>query len=173
MNQNFDKKIKTMENFFNAKNLPKIEDYDNIINNTHYLFRKNLSNRKITNSFKKDKFEYDRNSLDNQKEIFESFNIAYLNKKIIWEQEDKKRELLKKEQNECFEALFNYPPLEKQIKELSKVYKNLFNKMINYSQEKPKLIKKAEEPRKNVIKMASLKNQLKHLNQRKKKSTTL
>ena len=96
MNQNFDKKIKTMENFFNAKNLPKIEDYDNIINNTHYLFRKNLSNRKITNSFKKDKFEYDRNSLDNQKEIFESFNIAYLNKKIIWEQEDKKRELAKK-----------------------------------------------------------------------------
>ena len=96
LNQNFDKKIKTMENFFNSKKLPKIEDYDNIINNTHYLFRKNLSNGKITNSFRKDKFEYDRNRLDNKKEIFESFNIAYLNKKIIWEQEDKKRELAKK-----------------------------------------------------------------------------
>ena len=96
MNQNFDKKIKTMENFFNAKKLPKIEDYDNIINNTHYLFRKNSSNGKIVNSFRKDKFEYDRNRLDNQKEIFESFNIAYLNKKIIWEQEDRKKELSKK-----------------------------------------------------------------------------
>ena len=96
LNQNFDKKIKTMENFFNSKKLPKIEDYDNIINNTHYLFRKNLSNGKITNSFRKDKFEYDRNRLDNKKEIFESFNIAYLNKKIIWEQEDKKREVAKK-----------------------------------------------------------------------------
>ena len=96
MNQNFDKKIKTMENFFNAKKLPRIEDYDNIINNTHYLFRKNSSNGKIVNSFKKDKFEYDRNRLDNQKEIFESFNIAYLNKKIVWEQEDRKKELSKK-----------------------------------------------------------------------------
>ena len=96
LNQNFDKKIKTMENFFNSKKLPKIEDYDNIINNTHYLFRKNLSNGKIMNSFRKDKFEYDRNRLDNKKEIFESFNIAYLNKKIIWEQEDKKREVAKK-----------------------------------------------------------------------------
>ena len=96
LNQNFDKKIKTMENFFNSKKLPKIEDYDNIINNTHYLFHKNLSKGKIMNSFRKDKFEYDRNRLDNQKEIFESFNIAYLNKKIIWEQEDKKREMSKK-----------------------------------------------------------------------------
>ena len=119
MNQNFDKKIKTMENFFNAKNLPKIEDYDNIINNTHYLFRKNLSNRKITNSFKKDKFEYDRNSLDNQKEIFESFNIAYLNKKIIWEQEDKKRELLKKNNEAEVEEIKNY------LKEIKKIGRKL------------------------------------------------
>ncbi len=93
---NFDKKIKTMNNFFNAKNLPKLEDYENIINNTHYLVDKNTLNDIKVNSLKKDKFKYDRNNLDNQKEIFNSFNTAYLNKKIIWEQEDRKRELLKK-----------------------------------------------------------------------------
>ena len=93
---NFDKKIKTMNNFFNAKNLPKLEDYENIINNTHYLVDKNTLNDVKVNSLKKDKFKYDRNNLDNQKEIFNSFNTAYLNKKIIWEQEDRKRELLKK-----------------------------------------------------------------------------
>ena len=93
---NFDKKIKTMNNFFNAKTLPKLEDYENIINNTHYLVNKNTSNDIKYNSLKKDKFKYDRNSIDNQKEIFNSFNTAYLNKKIIWEQEDRKRELLKK-----------------------------------------------------------------------------
>ena len=93
---NFDKKIKTMNNFFNAKTLPKLEDYENIINNTHYLVNKNTSNDIKYNSLKKDKFKYDINSIDNQKEIFNSFNTAYLNKKIIWEQEDRKRELLKK-----------------------------------------------------------------------------
>lgn len=96
ININFDKKIKTMNNFFNAKNLPKLEDYENIINNTHYLVNKNTSNNIKLNSLKKDKFKYDRNSIDNQKEIFNSFNTAYLNKKIIWEQEDRKKEILKK-----------------------------------------------------------------------------
>ena len=115
LNQNFDKKIKTMENFFNTKTLPKIEDYDNIINNTHYLFHKNLSKRKIKNSFRKDKFNYDRNRLDNQKEIFESFNIAYLNKKIIWEQEDKKREMAKKYNEAEIEETKNF------LKEIKKI----------------------------------------------------
>jgi hypothetical protein len=95
MNQNFDTKMKTMENFFNTKNLPKIEEYDNIINHTHYFAHNKLSNNVTVNSLKKDKFGYDRNSLDNQKEIFESYNTAYLNKKIFWEQEDRKKELIK------------------------------------------------------------------------------
>ena len=108
MDQNFDEKIKTMEGFFNAKNFPKIEDYDKVINNTHYLVRKNLSNDSIVNSLKKDKFGYDRNSLDNQKEIFESYNTAYLNKKIIWEQEDRKRELIKKNNEAEIEQTKNF-----------------------------------------------------------------
>ena len=108
MGQNFDRKIKTMEGFFKAKNLPKIEDYDNIINNTHYMVRNNLSTDIIVNSLKKDKFGYDRNSIDNQKEIFESFNTAYLNKKIIWEQEDRKRELIKKNNEAEIEKTKNF-----------------------------------------------------------------
>ena len=92
MYENFDEKIKTMNNFFNAKNLPKIEDYENLINHKHYLVHNKLSSDLSVNSLKKDKFGYDRNRLDNQKEIFESYNIAYLNKKMIWEREDKKKE---------------------------------------------------------------------------------
>ena len=108
MNQNFDTKIKTMENFFNAKNLPKIEDYENIINHTHYLVNNKYSSNMSVNSFKKDKFGYDRNSLDNQKEIFESYNTAYLNKKIIWEQEDRKKELIKKNNEAEIEDTKNF-----------------------------------------------------------------
>ena len=106
--QNFDKKIKTMENFFNAKSLPKIQDYDDIISNTHYLVKNNLSKNITVNSLKKDKFGYDRNSIDNQKEIFESFSNAYLNKKIIWEQEDRKKELMKKSYESQIEDTKNF-----------------------------------------------------------------
>ena len=108
MTQNFDKKLKTMENFFNTKNLPKIEEYENIINHTHYLVHNKLSNNLTTNSLKKDKFGYDRNSLDNQKEIFESYNTAYLNKKIFWEQEDRKKELIKKNKEAEIEDTKNF-----------------------------------------------------------------
>ena len=108
MNQNFDTKMKTMENFFNTKNLPKIEEYDNIINHTHYFAHNKLSNNVTVNSLKKDKFGYDRNSLDNQKEIFESYNTAYLNKKIFWEQEDRKKELIKKNKEAEIEDTKNY-----------------------------------------------------------------
>jgi hypothetical protein len=108
MNQNFDTKMKTMENFFNTKNLPKIEEYDNIINHTHYFAHNKLSNNVTVNSLKKDKFGYDRNSLDNQKEIFESYNTAYLNKKIFWEQEDRKKELIKKNKEAEIEDTKNF-----------------------------------------------------------------
>ena len=108
MTQNFDTKMKTMENFFNTKNLPKIEEYDNIINHTHYFAHNKLSNNVTVNSLKKDKFGYDRNSLDNQKEIFESYNTAYLNKKIFWEQEDRKKELIKKNKEAEIEDTKNF-----------------------------------------------------------------
>ena len=108
MCENFDEKIKTMDSFFNAKNLPKIEDYENLINHTHYLVHNKLSSELSVNSFKKDKFGYDRNSLDNQKEIFESYNIAYLNKKMLWEKEDKKKELIKKNNEAQIEETKNF-----------------------------------------------------------------
>ena len=108
MYENFDEKIKTMNSFFNAKNLPKIEDYENLINHKHYLVHNKLSSDLSVNSLKKDKFGYDRNRLDNQKEIFESYNIAYLNKKMIWEREDKKKELIKKNNEAQIEETKNY-----------------------------------------------------------------
>jgi hypothetical protein len=88
--------------------LPKIEEYDNIINHTHYFAHNKLSNNVTVNSLKKDKFGYDRNSLDNQKEIFESYNTAYLNKKIFWEQEDRKKELIKKNKEAEIEDTKNF-----------------------------------------------------------------
>ena len=108
MNQNFDIKMKTMEGFFNSKILPKIEDYEILINRTNYLMKNNTSNDITIKSLKKDKFGYDRNSVDNKKEILESYNTAYLNKKIIWEQEDKKREILKKNSEAENEEIKNY-----------------------------------------------------------------
>ena len=120
MKDNFDLKMKTMEGFFKSKILPKIEDYESLLKNkTNYLINNDISNNNITKSLKKDKFGYDRNSIDNKKEILESYNTAYLNKKIIWEQEDKKRELLKKNNEAEVEEIKNY------LKEIKKIGRKL------------------------------------------------
>ena len=111
INENFDKKMKTMEGFFKMNKLPKIEDYENIIkNNTNYI--ENIDNRKISNNYFINSInkepEFDRNRFEDQKEIFSSFNKTYLNKKVVWEKEDKKRELLKKKNEEKVEEIKKY-----------------------------------------------------------------
>jgi hypothetical protein len=111
MNENFDKKLHTMEGFFKINNLPKIEDYENILKNrTNYLQKFNgTENDYFLKSKKKvPKYEYEKNKFEAQKEIYLSFNKTYLNKKILWEKEDRKRELLKKKNEEKVEEIKKY-----------------------------------------------------------------
>ena len=113
INENFDKKLHTMEGFFKINNLPKIEDYENILKNrTNYkdnLDSKNNSNDYYLKSIKKDqKYEYEKNKFEAQKEIYSSFNKTYLNKKVLWEKEDRRRELLKKKNEEKVEEIKKY-----------------------------------------------------------------
>jgi hypothetical protein len=111
INENFDKKLHTMEGFFKINNLPKIEDYENILKNrTNYLQKFNgTENDYFLKSKKKvPKYEYEKNKFEAQKEIYLSFNKTYLNKKILWEKEDRKRELLKKKNEEKVEEIKKY-----------------------------------------------------------------
>ena len=112
MNENFDKKLHTMEGFFKINNLPKIEDYDKIIrnkgnyaDNTNY---KHNINGFMSNEQKDTWNEYERNRFDSQKQIFQSYNKTYQNKKIMWEKEDKRREFLKKKNEEKVEEIKKY-----------------------------------------------------------------
>ena len=113
INENFDRKMHTMEGFFKVDCLPKIEEYDNIIKNrakkVDHIEKKNKLNDYYLNNIKKDKIsEYERNKFEAQKEIFSSYNRTYQNKKILWEKEDKKRELLKKKNEEKVEEIKTY-----------------------------------------------------------------
>ena len=50
----------------------------------------------------------DKHDIEKCIEIFESFSNAYLNKKIIWEQEDRKKELMKKSYESQIEDTKNF-----------------------------------------------------------------
>jgi len=112
LNENFDRKMRTMEGFFKLNNLPQIDDYENIIKDkTSYIENKE---RKDSNHYNRDgskkdsEIEYDRNRFDPIKQIYNCYNRTYLNKKILWEKEDKKRELLKKKNEEKEEEIKKY-----------------------------------------------------------------
>ena len=111
INENFDKKLHTMDNFFKINNLPKIEDYENILKNrdNYNNDKKNSLNDYYLNSLNKEQWnDYDRNKFDSQTEIFSSYNKTYQNKKILWEKEDKRREYLKKKNEEKVEEIKKY-----------------------------------------------------------------
>ena len=59
---------------------------------------------------------------------------------------------------------------EKELKTLSEEYDKLYSKMFKYREEKPKLIRKAVEPRKDIEKMESLKKELEELKKTKEKT---
>ena len=111
INENFDKKLHTMENFFKINSLPKIEDYENILKNRENNIgdKKNSLNDYYLNNLNNNQWnEYDRNKFDSQKEIFSSYNKTYQNKKVLWEKEDKRREYLKKKNEEKVEEIKKY-----------------------------------------------------------------
>ena len=121
LNENFDRKMRTMEGFFKLNNLPRIDDYENIIKDKTNYIEKN--ERKTSNHYnrvgsKKDSdIEFDRNRFDPIKQIYSCYNRTYLNKKVLWEKEDKRRELLKKKNEEKEEEIKKYL---KEIKNLDR-----------------------------------------------------
>ena len=132
LNENFDRKMRTMEGFFKLNNLPKIDDYENIIKDkTNYIEN---NERKISNHYnrggsKKDSdIDFDRNRFDPIKQIYSSFNRTYLNKKVLWEKEDKKRELLKKKNEEKEEEIKKYLKEIKNIDRKPNLYVDPYSK---------------------------------------------
>ena len=122
LNENLDKKMHTMEGFFKINNLPKIEDYDKIISNKgNYVdninHKNNLNDLYMNNEPKDPWNEYERNRFELQKQIFSSYNKTYQNKKILWEKEDRKREYLKKKNDEKVEEIKKYL---KELKNISR-----------------------------------------------------
>ena len=113
MNENFDRKLHTMEGFFKINHLPKIEDYENIIKHKGN-YADNIDSKNNSKDFnlpkeKKDSWnDYERNKYDSQKQIFLAYNKTYQNKKIIWEKEDKRRDYLKKKNEEKVEEIKKY-----------------------------------------------------------------
>ena len=112
INENFDKKLHTMEGFFKINNLPKIEDYENILKKRSNVLEKDefdsFNDYFLKNKKKVQKYEYEKNKFEAQKEIYICFNKTYLNKKILWEKEDRRRELLKKKNEEKVEEIKKY-----------------------------------------------------------------
>ena len=132
LNENFDRKMRTMEGFFKLNNLPKIDDYENIIKDkTNYIEN---NERKASNHYnrggsKKDSdIDFDRNRFDPIKQIYSSFNRTYLNKKVLWEKEDKKRELLKKKNEEKEEEIKKYLKEIKNIDRKPNLYVDPYSK---------------------------------------------
>jgi hypothetical protein len=121
-----------MEGFFKLNNLPKIDDYENIIKDkTNYI---ESNERKASNHYNRDgskknsEIEFDRNRFDPMKQIYSSFNKTYLNKKVLWEKEDKKRELLKKKNEEKEEEIKKYLKEIKNIDRKPNLYVDPYSK---------------------------------------------
>lgn len=114
INDYFSKKTKTMNNFFKTENLPKINDYEKLINGSiDYKSpkrKRNNSRKNIGNSFTRydSEIKYDRSKTDYQikKDIINSYNNIYLSKKKIWKKDDIEKAQIKAKAKEEIEEVY-------------------------------------------------------------------
>ena len=114
INDYFSKKTKTMNNFFKTENLPKINDYEKLINGSiDYKSQKRKrdnSRKNIGNSFTRydSEIKYDRSKTDYQikKDIINSYNNIYLSKKKIWKKDDIEKAQIKAKAKEEIEEVY-------------------------------------------------------------------
>ncbi len=155
LNQNFDKKRKTMEGFFKRNSLPKLEEYEimfktrnNFINNNKNS-KMNLKNEKLLlKNFNKSnnlKNSVNVNNKENLKEklinqdIFEDFKKTYYHKKIKWEKEDIQKERIKQKEKELIEETKKYLKEIKQVKRKAQLYSDPYSKRDNLVNNRIKL----------------------------------
>ena len=140
IDQNFDRKRKTMEGFFKRNALPNIEDYDVMfktksnfknMNKINENLDKNENNLDENPNLKRsynalNKVNY-KNHLINA-DIYESFKKAYNDKKIEWAEEDIQKEKIRQKEKELIEQTKQYLKEIKRIKRQAQLYVDPYSK---------------------------------------------
>ena len=117
LNDNFLKKKEVMNSLFNDKLLPKIDDYENAINNNIERTTKNLSKNNNTNIDEENKEEQSNQKKDKNKELTQHYLQSFAKKKLTWTKEDFLREQSKKKEKNVLQETKKYL---KEIKEVQK-----------------------------------------------------
>lgn len=140
IDQNFDRKRKTMEGFFKRNILPNIEDYDimfktksnfknmnkineNLENNKNNL-NENINFKRSCNALNKYNYQDQLINAD----IYESFKKAYNDKKMEWEEEDIEKERIKQREKELIERTKHYLKEIKKVKRKAQLYVDPYSK---------------------------------------------
>ena len=136
LDENFDKKKDTMDALFNNKLLPKIEDYEIIIQKNakqRPKFRKNIDIEKTN----EEEYGENKNKKDNKKSLLRHEINSFSKKKLTWTREDFLREQSKKKDKNVLQETKKYL---KEIKEVQKKANkeesinqciNIFNKYLS------------------------------------------
>ena len=126
-----------------------------LINQIYFLNDRIKKHKKSHFSKVKEILEKEKNNSFDEKKLFK---IKQYTKCLPKEKNSISQMTKTKEDDESI--LKNY---SEEIGKLQKEYNNLFLKLNNYKEEKPKLIFKSKEPKKNIEKMESLKKELNKL----------
>ena len=140
IDQNFDRKRKTMEGFFKRNALPNIEDYDVMFKTKSNFKNMNKINENLENNEKNlneninlkrscnasNKFNYKDHLI--KADIYESFKKAYNDKKIEWIKEDIQKEEIKKKEKELIEKTKQYLKEIKKVKRKAQLYVDPYSK---------------------------------------------
>ena len=153
------KEIELNENYQN-----NVNNKNNLIKQISQLEEKIKKQEKVYSDKEKDIKEIERRM--NRKE--EQLNV--INDYIYSRDEEIKFVEGKKKNKEDLEKITKEQ--EKQIQELTSEFDKLNEKMTTYRNEKPKLISKAKEPKKDIERMELLKTELQNLYKEKEKTET-
>ena len=179
MNDNFLKKQNAMDNLFNDKLLPKIDDYEKAINkkeNERTKENNNISNIDEEENKEEEKAKKKKNK---KKELTQHYLTSFAKKKLTWTREDFLREQSKKKEKNVLQETKKY------LKELKEVEKkankgqtinkciSIFNEYLVHHNEMMKKKNMIEESKKNVKKIVNkniIEQQNKKEEERKKKA---
>ena len=117
LNDNYLKKTDAMNSLFNDKLLPKIDDYEDAINNNIERTTKNLSKNNNINIDEENKEEESNKKKDKNKELTQHYLESFAKKKLTWTKEDFLREQSKKKEKNVLQETKKYL---KEIKEVQK-----------------------------------------------------
>ena len=164
LNDNFRKKNDMMNNLFNDKYLPKLEEYEKAIINNNNAQRKskNMTKNKINEiDEEKTKEELINKKKDKKKELVQHYLNSFAKKKLTWTKEDFLREQSKKKEKNALKETQKYL---KEIKEVQqKINKdqtinkciNIFNEYLVHHNEMMKKRNMIETSKKNVKKFVN------------------